>query len=164
MSALGRRRSRAIAGYARPLPSFEGASRGNDPLQRLAMDRNFHLRLRALETKTNSGIFSSDQQAPVTQPPSRSSLAVASGGLNLLTVAITNPETLNPKTNPSRSPVIHQVEFSADPKFATGVSPLPPSNQNHYVLPTGGKSIYVRLSSSFDGVTFNTPQISGPHR
>lgn len=160
---FGRGRRSKSPGYTRPKPSLVGASMGKDPLQRLAMDKNLDARLRAVETKSGTGTFSSDQQAPVTKPPSQAQVAVTNGGSNLLNVAVTNPELINPKLNPSRTPVLHQIEFSSSPTFSGAVTKLPPSTQTHYTLPTGGKAVYVRLSSSYDAANFNLPQVSGPH-
>lgn len=155
--------SRNALGYNRAKPSFVGASMGQDPLQRLAMDKNFDARIKAVETKSGAGSFSSDNQAPVTKAPAQANLAVDNAGTNFLSVAITNPEFINPKLNPSRTPVIHQVEYSTSPTFASDVNSLPPSTQTHYIIPTKGASIYVRLKSSFDAAQFNQAQVTGPH-
>lgn len=161
-AVFGRGRRPRGNGYTRPKPSLEGASLGQDPLQRLALDKNFDARLKAVETKSGTGTFSSDQQAPVTKPPSQAQFQVTSGGSRLLNVAVTNPELLNPKLNPSRTPVLHQIEFSPTPNFSRGVTKIPASTQTHYTIPTGGQPVYVRISSSFDAANFNLPQVSGP--
>jgi len=134
----GRGRRAKVSGYTRPKPSFEGASVGQDQLQRLAMDKNFDARIKAVETKSSTGTFSSDNQAPVTKPPSQAQFAVSSGGSRLLNVAVTNPELINRRLNPSGTPVLHQIEFSPTPDFTRGVTKLPPSAQTHYTIPTGG--------------------------
>lgn len=160
---FGRGRRSKVSGYTRPKPSFEGAAAGKDRLQRLAMDKNFDARLRAVETKSGTGTFSSDNQSPVTKPPSQAVFQVTSGGSRLLNVAVTNPEFINPKLNPSRTPVLHQLEYSPTPNFSRNVTKIPVSAQVHFTIPTGGRSIYVRLSSSFDAANFNLPLVSGPH-
>lgn len=162
-AAFGRGRRSKISGYTRPKPSFEGASVGRDPLQRLAMDKNFDQRIRAVETKSGTGTFSSDQQAPVTKPPSQASFVVTSGGSRLLNISVTNPEFLNPKLNPSRTPVLHQLEYSPTPNFSRNVAKIPVSSQVHYTIPTAGQSLYVRLTSSYDAQNFNLARVSGPH-
>lgn len=155
----------ATKGFTKSKPSFESAARGSY-LDRLQMDKNFHGRLSAIEKKLNVGTGNSDSKTPVAATPVQAQLAVQAPVSGQISVAITNPEYIvtgpnKVKGNSARAPIIHQIQYSPNPNFIGSVTTLPPSTQNHYLLPTGGKAQYVRMKSSFDGVNYNTAQTSG---
>ena len=125
--------------------------------------------IRALQVTAGLVGANSDSQTPVNPVPAQALLQVAPATAGWLTASVTNPQFIRSTTpgqkrgNLARSPMVHNLAYSADPTFSTGVTELPTSVQTHYQIPTGGQKLYFKLQSSVDGVNFTAPQHTGPH-
>lgn len=139
--------------------NFEGASNGNRELENFL--RQYHERMLKLERAVQVQGVDSDKQTKVAVAPPRASIDVQSIAGGRMTVAIRNPEFSTTKgQNPLRTPIYHKIEYSPDPLFRSAVTELPPSIQTHWPIdiPTGTR-LHVRVSSSYDGRTWNQPSV-----
>lgn len=147
---------------------IEGAAGGDKQQLRILLE-HFQNSIDRLQQSTGSVASNTDTSAPVNPVPVAASLAVSKATTGWLSAAITNPQFLlsttpgQKKGNLARSPMIHVVSYSTDPRFRSGVTSLPPSTQTHYQIPTSGQKLYFQVKSSADGVNYNQPQQSGPH-
>ncbi|SRR6266851_4193829 len=145
------------------MPSIEAAASGDVNALRLWL-KHLDARATTLEQSTGNVAYNSDTQSPVNPAPPRAQVQVRPATSGILAVTINNPQFLSSSVpgkkvgNFLRAPITHSVEYSAD-GFKT-VSSFPPSVQNHYSVPTNGKTLQFRIKSSLDGVTFNTPQVT----
>lgn len=150
------------------LPSAESFSMADRAAMRLFF-LNVTNRLQQVEQTVGRVGFNTDTTSPVNPAPPLAQLHVEAVPGQNVAVAITNPQFINSGTpgkirgNISRTPTVHALEYSFDPKFKQELRRLPPGVQTHYVIPTGGRRVYVRLRSSYDGVNYNTAQSASGH-
>jgi hypothetical protein len=153
--------SRQRSSYTRPNPSFQAASRGNkNELLRALI--GLSTRTSQLETRVGGGSINLKTNSPVSTPPSAAQFAVSSQPGTFF-IQITNPEfKLNPGNLP-QTPVKHKIEFSSTQNFAVS-DELPVGVQTYYEVTKYGAGVrkWIRTSSSYDGKTFNSPQVFGP--
>jgi hypothetical protein len=150
-------------------PSVESAAGGDRSALRLFLS-SLAADLDSLKTATGNVSSNSDKQTPLNPTPVQARFNVLSHGGGLVSTTILNPQFVNTRIpgkkrgNLARTPLTHRVRYSTDPTFRTGVTVLPDGVQTHYLLPTGGKPHYFEVRSSVDGVHYNAPQVSGPHK
>lgn len=114
-------------------------------------------RLTNLETASNLQGFTEGRNAPA---PPKASLSVVAAGTGLAAIQITNPEYLpGSSKNRMRAPIKHWVKVSPYPDFSSQVQDFGVSHQTHWTVPVAKGLLYVKLYSTFDGVTFNNPII-----
>jgi hypothetical protein len=142
----------------KPSDAAQAAVKGRSfQLQQLL--ENNEARISSLETKTG---------ALLSTPPQAAVSVSAVTGSGRFVIRITNPEYVN-RGNLPKTPLLHLVEFSTRPDFASGMIAFPISTQTYYTVPVedvGGKvgspqTGYFRVQSSFDGENFNPPIRSG---
>lgn len=141
-------------------PNFAGASAGNRHLDSAL--RGFDQRLALLETKTGTQAIKLNKPGAITQAPPRSLLDVSgTPASGRWIVTITNPEFATNAGNPARTPIYHQLEYSPDQSFSSNVVTLPPGHQTYYpIFETPSTTLYFRVRSSYDGITWNKPVVS----
>lgn len=150
------------------LPSAESFSRAEQQAMRLFY-QNVLSRLENVEQTQGRIGFNTDSAAPINPPPPLAKMEVTAHPNQNLVVTIKNPQFVRSSTpgkvfgNIPRTPMTHVLEYSSDPAFTAGRTELPPGTQTHYVIPTNGKPVHFRMKSSFDGVTYNTPQSKSGH-
>lgn len=137
-------------------PNFQGAARGN---QQQMLQTLLHFRQRISDLETVTGGATINLQTPgrkISAPPYATVTATktASGAA----IQITNPQFLTKRKNTIATPVYHHIEMSDDQTFRNGVVSLPVTSQTHILVPDAKQ--YVRLRSSFDGTTKNSPQFA----
>src|ERR1700690_241042 len=156
-------RARVIEGLNQPAPELQGASRGN-PQQLFQTLVHFKNRLDSLETASGGANINLAKPAKNAAPPPFAGLDVSAlKNSGNLVIRLTNPQFKVSEGNTTGTPIYHHIEVSHDPQFRTGVTKLPVTGQTYLELkrPTGLKN-YVKLQSSVDGKTKNSPQFSGP--
>lgn len=151
-----------------PQPNYDGAARNSGGQLNVHLEnalRTLHARLEVLERGSGTQGLDPDRQQKLSVRPPRAGLTVmTSQGGGQVAVSINNPEFGQEKgKNPLRTALIHRVEYSTDPAFRTGVTRLPQGPQTYFPVKTApGTTLHFRLTSSFDGRTFNAPVLSGP--
>lgn len=99
--------------------------------------------------------------------PDRPQLSVTSNAAmpGQFFVRITNPQFIQaakPK-NPIGAPIVHRLEASQDPNFASGITDFPISAQNYFtVSELGSGTWHFRVRSSYDGKSFSLPVVHAP--
>ena len=146
--------------YTRPQPNFQGASRGNkrELLQTLFYFQN---QIADLQRKTQTSAQNSQNQNFVAGKPTQAGFQVGTSGSNIV-VRITNPEFNKARPgNRPRTLIYHKLEASPYANFSRQVTSFPVSSQTYYnISELGTGSLHLRLTSSYDGVNFNSPQVS----
>ncbi len=82
-------------------------------------------------------------------------------------VAIVNPQDVSPLTasqvgvakNSTNAALYHEISSSPVPTFASGVVTYPVTSNTHTNISQPGVTLYWRLRSSYDGVTWNAYQV-----
>src|SRR6185437_14514630 len=120
-----------------------------------------------LEANTGGANINLQRPGRTMTPPPYAGLSVSAGSGKFV-LQITNPEfkTASGKLgNTRQTPIYHHIDFSDTPQFNRGVVSLPATTQTYLeVGQFGSATKYVRLQSSHDGKTKNSPQFSGPHK
>jgi len=144
--------------YRTPEPTLEAFA---DPAQQSYV-RRVSERLDNLEQVTQAqSVGSAGRQAPA-PPKAGFGVTTNAGVKGHAYVRITNPEFLGGKQNQAGSAIRHHLQASTNPQFNGTVTDFPVSHQTYYdISELGSGTFYFRMSSSYDGKTFNTAQNSG---
>jgi hypothetical protein len=100
-------------------------------------------------TGTNWVNPTSGTAKPSTVPPPPAT-AVAAGANGTISLQITNP------AQAAKATIYHEVSYSNVKNFSQNVTTLPSSAANTVSIPAPGQAPFVRIRSSYDGVTWNT--------
>jgi len=132
---------------------IESAVKGDrEDLRRLLLAFNDQHELHNQVTGTNwLNPTSSVQKAGSTPPPPAT--ATAAGANGVISLQIANP------TQAAKATIYHEVSYSPTKNFSQGVVTLPVSANNTVSIPAPGQAPFVRIRSSYDGSTWNTPQL-----
>ena len=132
---------------------IESAVRGNkeDMRNLLLQFMNQHI-LTQQVTGTNWVTPTSSTQKSSTTPPPPAT-ASASGANGTISLQITNP------SQAAKATIYHEVSYSPVKNFSQGVTTLPVSANNTVAIPAPGQAPFVRIRSSYDGVTWNTHKL-----
>lgn len=153
--------SRQRSSYTRPSPSVQAAAHGNkNELLRALV--GLGTRMTQLETRVGGGSIDLASNSPVSTPPPAARFNVTSQPGTFF-IQITNPEFQQNPGNLPHTPIQHKIEFSSTQNFATSDT-LPVGAQTYYEISKYGTGVrkWIRSSSSYDGKTFNSPQVFGP--
>lgn len=156
--------SRQRSTYTRPNIHAQSASRGNQfELRRSLVTLN--ARMGQVETRVGGASISLKTSTPVSSAPPSAQLN-ASASTGVFRLQITNPQfKVSNKGNLPNTPMWHKVQFSATQDFSSPTT-LPPTQQTQIETSQFGPGarMWVGLSSSFDGINYNTQQVSGPYQ
>ncbi len=153
--------SRQRTSYTRPNPSFEAAARGNkNELLRALI--SLSTRTSQLETRAGGGSINLKSNSPVSTPPPAAQFNVSSQP-GTFYIQITNPQFRQNPGNLPHTPIQHKIDISSTQNFAN-YDTLPIGGQTYYEISKYGTGVrkWIRSSSSYDGKTFNSPQVFGP--
>lgn len=92
---------------------------------------------------------STTQKASSPPPPQATFTVTPSNGL--LIVEITNP------SSGANKQIYHELSYSTVKNFSQNVQTLPVSSNTFAIIPAVGQQVWVRLRSSYDRSTWNTP-------
>lgn len=153
--------SRQRTSYTRPNPSHQAASRGNKN-ELLRAFISLSTRTSQLETRVGGGSINLKTNSPVSTPPPAAQFAVTSQPGKFF-IQITNPQFKQNPGNLPHTPIQHKIEFSSTQNFAVSEA-FPIGAQTYYEISKYGTGVrkWIKTSSSYDGKTFNSPQIFGP--
>lgn len=150
--------------FRQPTFSIAAAAGGNKHLDGAL--RSHEQRLSSLEEKVGGQAVDFNQHAPIAPKPPRARLSVnARPTTGRFVVTVTNPQFVSPAAqgNLSRVPIYHRLTYSTVSDFSSNVTALEPSHQTYFpVIDDPGVTLHFKLDSSFDGVTWNQPVLSGP--
>ena len=153
--------SRQRSTFTRPALNARSAAHNRNELFRFLTTTAS--RISDLENRAGTGSISlkPSSPSPVSSPPPAASFAVSTQPGTFI-VQITNPEFTG-KGNQPHTPIQHRILFSSTPNFAVPDA-LPIGQQTYYEVSKygAGQRKWIQASSSYDGQTFNQPQILGP--
>lgn len=78
----------------------------------------------------------------------------ADGANGVITVSITDPSTAKPNT------IWHEISYGTLISFTRNVTTLPATTNTALTIPASGQSLFVRLRSSFDKITWTAYQLA----
>ena len=99
-------------------PNVSMAAKDSTGRKNLALEQtllNIQSNVEQLQQKTGLAGYDSAANTPVNPPPKKAGLAVSVPSKGNIAVMLTNPEYLNPRHNPLRTPLIHEVSYSTNP-------------------------------------------------
>jgi len=134
---------------------IEGAASGSKS-DRLALDRAFFAELASIHAAQGTNFLKATNTTPnpITQPPGIATLTVT-GANGSYTIQIQNATQKNNAT------VYHQLSYSTQSDFSSGVTTLPNSVNPQQIIALPGTNLYWRLRSSFDQNNWNAYTFSG---
>jgi hypothetical protein len=153
--------SRQRSSYTRPSPSVQAAAHGNkNELLRALV--GLGARMTQLETRVGGGSIDLASNSPVSTPPPAAEFNVSSQP-GVFIIQATNPQFKQNPGNLPHTPIQHKFRFSSTQNFSTSDT-LPIGPQTYYEVSKYGTGVrkWIEASSSYDGKTFNSPQIFGP--
>ncbi len=152
-------------GFAPGEPNIDGASTFAGKINIHTQDafRKIVARLRLVENKVGITAITPGKGpgAPVPKPAGIQVVPVPNTGR--FQIFITNPEFSSPvpSGNEQRAPLYHQLSYSTDPNFRSGVVDVPPGPDTHrHVFGNPGQTMYFKLRSTQDGRTYNQPFVT----
>lgn len=147
------------------IAQINAAAKGNNDLRETLLA--LHLGLTAQQAQNGSGpIKKVDATANKNLgPPGQCGLSVV-GGNGIVTVTITLPQAGGGQSQPQNSTnasIYQELSASSVANFSSNVTIYPPNTSTSYTFTLPGQTLYWRLRSSYDQVTWNAFTVfSGP--